>query len=216
MRMILPAEYEMMTWLGRGPQETYADRKTGALIGIYCQEILYVQAGGANMEEIIRMQNNLLLIRRTVGWTAEEFGEKIGVTRQTINNIESGRNKLTKTQYIAMRSVLDAEMAQAPEDTEMLKVLLDVLVDHPKNYSFENRDELLSKANMMAPSILAGTTTRADVSKEWIKAAGVIVGGTALLGPLGLGTGIAAINAWLVKTFASSKKKPTLKEKKDG
>ena len=62
------------------------------------------------MEEIIRMQENLLLIRRTVGWTAEEFGEKIGVTRQTINNIESGRNKLTKTQYIAMRSILDAEM----------------------------------------------------------------------------------------------------------
>lgn len=31
MRMILPAEYEMMTWLGRGPQETYADRKTGAI-----------------------------------------------------------------------------------------------------------------------------------------------------------------------------------------
>ena len=168
------------------------------------------------MEEIIRMQNNLLLFRRTVGWTAEEFGEKIGVTRQTINNIESGRNKLTKTQYIAMRSVLDVEMAQAPEDTEMLKVLLDVLVDHPENYSSENRDELLSKANMMAPSILAGTTTRADVSKEWMKAAGVIVGGTALLGPLGLGMGIAAINAWLVKAFASSEKKPTSKEKKDG
>ena len=35
MRIILPAEYEMMTWLGRGPQETYADRKTGALIGLY-------------------------------------------------------------------------------------------------------------------------------------------------------------------------------------
>lgn len=72
------------------------------------------------MEEIIRMQENLLLIRRTVGWTAEEFGERIGVTRQTINNIESGRNKLTKTQYIAMRSVLDAEIIQAPEDKEVL------------------------------------------------------------------------------------------------
>ena len=35
MRMILPAEYEMMSWLGRGPQENYADRKTGALIGVY-------------------------------------------------------------------------------------------------------------------------------------------------------------------------------------
>ena len=168
------------------------------------------------MEEIVRMQENLLLIRRTVGWTAEEFGEKIGVTRQTINNIESGRNKLTKTQYIAMRSVLDAEMAQAPEETEMLKVLLDVLVDHPEKYSSENRDELLSKANMMAPSILAGTSTRADASKEWIKAAGIIVGGAAIWGPLGLGVGITAMNAWLAKVFASGKKKPISKEKKDG
>ena len=168
------------------------------------------------MEEIIRMQDNLLLIRRTVGWTAEEFGEKIGVTRQTINNIESGRNKLTKTQYIAMRSVLDAETAQALEGTEMLKVLLDVLVDHPENYSSENRDELLSKANMMAPSILTGTTTRADVSKEWMKAAGLILGGTAILGPLGIGAGITAMSSWLVKAFTSGKKKPKSKEKKDG
>ena len=127
------------------------------------------------MDEIIRMQEYLLLIRRTVGWTAEEFGEKIGVTRQTINNIESGRNKLTKTQYIAMRSVLDAEMIQKPDDTEMLKVLLDVLVDHPENYSEDHRNELLAKANMMAPSILAGTSTRADVSKEWMKVAGAVV-----------------------------------------
>lgn len=35
MRMILPAEYEQMSWLGRGPQENYADRKSGALIGLY-------------------------------------------------------------------------------------------------------------------------------------------------------------------------------------
>lgn len=159
------------------------------------------------MEEIIRMQKKLLLIRRAVGWTAEEFGEKIGVTRQTINNLESGRNKLTKTQYIAMRSVLDAEMVQNPEDTEMLKVLLDVLVDHPNNYSEDHCNELLAKANMMTPSILAGTTSRADVSKEWIKVAGAVVGAGVLMGPLGIGTGIAAVNVWLAKSIADSKKK---------
>ena len=97
------------------------------------------------MEEIQRMQDNLLLIRRTVGWTAEEFGEQIGVTRQTINNIESGRNKLTKTQYIAMRSVLDVEIAKHPEETEMLRTLLDMLVDHPENYSKKDYDYLLEK-----------------------------------------------------------------------
>ena len=168
------------------------------------------------MEDIIRMQENLLLIRRTVGWTAEEFGEKIGVTRQTINNIESGRNKLTKTQYIAMRSVLDAEMAQSPDDTEMLKVLLDVFVDHPEKYSDKNRSELLAKANLMAPSILTGTTSRVDVSKEWMKAAGLIVGGAAAFGSLGIGAGIATMNTWLIKAFATGKKNPTSKEKKDG
>ena len=38
-----------------------------------------------------RLQQNLLLIRRCVGWTAIELGEKIGVTRQTINNLEANK-----------------------------------------------------------------------------------------------------------------------------
>lgn len=164
------------------------------------------------MEEISRMQEHLLLIRRTVGWTAEEFGERIGVTRQTINNIESGRNNLTKTQYIAMRSVLDAEMIQAPEDTKMLKVLLDVLVDHPSKYSPQDCENLLAKANLMAPSILAGTTSRANVSKEWMRAAGAVVGAGALMGPIGLGAGLAAVNVWLAKAISDGKKKPKRKE----
>lgn len=35
MRMILPKEYEMMSWLGRGPHENYIDRKMSAPIGLY-------------------------------------------------------------------------------------------------------------------------------------------------------------------------------------
>lgn len=35
MRMILPKEYEVMTWLGRGPHENYSDRKQSAPIGRY-------------------------------------------------------------------------------------------------------------------------------------------------------------------------------------
>ena len=153
------------------------------------------------MEEIIRMQENLLLIRRTVGWTAEEFGDRIGVTRQTINNIESGRSKLTKTQYIAMRSVLDAEMIKAPDETGMLKILLDVLVDNTEKYSKESRNELLAKANLMAPSILAGTASRANVSKEWMSAVAAIIGAGMVLSPLGIGAGIAAVSTWLVKSI---------------
>lgn len=156
------------------------------------------------MNEIERMQKYLLLIRRTVGWSAEEFGERIGVTRQTINNIESGRNKLTKTQYIAMRSVLDAEMAAYPDETEMLRLILDVFVDHPEKYDEKEREELLNQANMMAPSILAGATSRKDVSKALIgSAASLGIALSALAVPL-----VAAIgsSSWITKLITERKK----------
>lgn len=153
------------------------------------------------MNEIERMQKYLLLIRRTVGWTAEEFGERIGVTRQTINNLEAGRNKLNKTQYIAMRSVLDVEISQYPEDTEMLRLILDVFIDHPEKYSDEEKEKLLNKANMITPSILAGTTSRKDVSNELI---GVL--GAAVISSLGAVVAGAA-SEWLIDAIFDKKKR---------
>jgi beta-galactosidase len=35
MQMAIPGEYEMVTWYGRGPHESYWDRKTGAAVGLY-------------------------------------------------------------------------------------------------------------------------------------------------------------------------------------
>ena len=156
------------------------------------------------MLEIQRMQDNLLLIRRAIGWTASEFGEQIGVTRQTINNIESGRNKLTKIQYIAMRSVLDAEIVKHQEETKMVKILLDMLIDHPENYSKADYNELLEKANLMSPSILAGAATRETVSKEWMKTAGAIVAGTMAVGAPIVG---AAVGGWLAKAVMATDKR---------
>jgi beta-galactosidase len=36
MQMAIPSEFGTMTWYGRGPHETYWDRKTGAAVGHYC------------------------------------------------------------------------------------------------------------------------------------------------------------------------------------
>jgi len=33
--LVMPREFDQMSWLGRGPQECYQDRKTGALVGLY-------------------------------------------------------------------------------------------------------------------------------------------------------------------------------------
>lgn len=65
--------------------------------------------------EVERLQDNLALIRKAGGWSAEEFGDMIGVTKQTISNLENKKTPLSKTQYIAIRAVLDYEIAERAE-----------------------------------------------------------------------------------------------------
>jgi len=67
--------------------------------------------------EIEQLQDNLALIRKAGGWSAEEFGDMIGVTKQTISNLENKKTPLSKTQYIAIRAVLDYEIAERKDDT---------------------------------------------------------------------------------------------------
>ena len=127
------------------------------------------------MDEIKHLQKVLLLVRRSVGWTAEEFGERIGVTRQTINNLD---------------------------ETEMLRFILDAFVDHPENYSKDDKEKILSKANLLAPAILAGTSSRKDVSKEWLTVTtsiGVITGAM-VAGLIGIGLGVTS--EWLSKLLS--------------
>ena len=35
MNLVMPREFDQMSWLGRGPHESYMDRKTSALVGLY-------------------------------------------------------------------------------------------------------------------------------------------------------------------------------------
>lgn len=69
--------------------------------------------------DIERLQDNLALIRKAGGWSAEEFGDMIGVTKQTISNLENKKTPLSKTQYIAIRAVLDYEIAERKDDTAL-------------------------------------------------------------------------------------------------
>ncbi|MHC5082471.1 MAG: beta-galactosidase, LacZ type [Planctomycetota bacterium] len=39
MQMEMPGEFSRMTWFGRGPQESYADRKTGYALGLYDENV---------------------------------------------------------------------------------------------------------------------------------------------------------------------------------
>lgn len=81
--------------------------------------------------DITKLQNNLLLIRNAGGWTAEVFGDMIGVTKQTISNLENKKTEMTKTQYIAIRAVLDYEMEENP-NREILKSAVNLALHSDK------------------------------------------------------------------------------------
>jgi transcriptional regulator with XRE-family HTH domain len=141
------------------------------------------------MDEISRLQRHLPLIRSCAGWTAAALGEKLGVKRQTISTIEQGEDKykMTRMQYLAIRKVIDDEIASSGDDTQMLYYVVDALVDHPENYTSDERTEILSKAKLLAPSIVKQPSERASASGAWkaiLAASGVVVS-AALIAILG-------------------------------
>ena len=78
-----------------------------------------------NSLEVNKLQDNLPSLRKLAGWTAEDLGEKVGVTKQTISNLETHRTDMTKIQYIAIRSVLDYKAKTNQNLAQALHLVLD-------------------------------------------------------------------------------------------
>lgn len=141
------------------------------------------------MDEITRLQRHLPLIRSCAGWTAAALGEKLGVKRQTISTIEQGEDKykMTRMQYLAIRKVLDDEIAACRDETQMLCAVLDALVDHPDKYTDDERTEILGNAKLLAPAVVKMPAERKTASNKWktvLMASGVVVS-AALIAILG-------------------------------
>lgn len=119
-------------------------------------------------EYAARLQSNLLLIRRSLGWSAADLGERVGVTRQTINNLESkssGNYRMTKPLYLAIRSVLKEEIEKDPPKTTGLQAILEMLVDNPGDYKEESKEAVRAGSEAMA-AVMEETTVPEKVMTE--------------------------------------------------
>ena len=92
-------------------------------------------------KQINRLQENLSSIRKIAGWTAEVLGNKIGVTKQTISNLENNKTPMNFTQYIAIRSVLDAEIEQNKEN-KVLPQVIAILLDSDNELDNDGYEEI--------------------------------------------------------------------------
>ena len=108
-------------------------------------------------KQIQLLQQNLCSIRKIAGWTAEQLGEKIGVTKQTISNLENSKTPMSLTQYIAIRSIFDYEIESNPENT-VLRQVIEILVDKGAELEEEDYSELRETVDTVAASASNGKT----------------------------------------------------------
>ena len=119
------------------------------------------------------MQDNLCELRKIAGWTAETLAGKLGITKQTISNLENSKVKLSRIQYIAIRAVFECEAATNSKNTTLRKIMRVLFSAVPPIYSTQ-KDKVRTTMISIASISAAGITGLQLYSSA-----------TALLAPLG-------------------------------
>lgn len=68
----------------------------------------------AQRQMIQVFQDSLRQLRQVIGLGVQEFADCLGVTRQTVNNLETGRAIMSPMQYIAIAAVIDNRLRDDP------------------------------------------------------------------------------------------------------
>lgn len=87
---------------------------------------------------IMNMQKKLKFFRQIFGISIISFADMIGVTRQTIYNIENEKTVLTKTQYLAICQVLSSLLANNQDKYAMVKSIWETEYENTFESIFED------------------------------------------------------------------------------
>ena len=105
------------------------------------------------------LQNNLKSIREILSWTSADLGDLIGVTKQTISNLETKNSKLTKLHYIAIRTVVDFEIEKLKSTDSDREKRAEMLLEVLSKAEEENMDfDEISQASQLIVSSKSAAT----------------------------------------------------------
>ena len=141
--------------------------------------------------EIEKLIQSLPSIRKIAGWSSKDLGELIGVTKQTISNIETRKSTMSKTQYIAIRTIIDYEIAEHPEN-ELLGKVVAILLD--------SEDTPEDKQKAKATIEMLNKTSKAAISSGALAGVGALL--AVLANPIvapAIGSAILSSSKWLKK-----------------
>lgn len=164
-----------------------------------------------------KLQKYLPLIRSTAGWTAEELGNKIGVTKQTISNLENQKTRMSKIQYLAIQMVISQKIATTQDDLTLAKVMRLVMdTDEEQIINYDAIPQVIATVEHLDKEIFTPASTSEIQNPVVGTAVGSTVGGIAGamamlgLGPAGIVSAVvlgATITPWLTKALNEDKEK---------
>lgn len=73
---------------------------------------------------IENFQTSMRAIRLLMGYSIIELAEYIGVTRQTINNLETGKSKMSTVQFLSLAAVVDNHIATNGDAYQTIETIL--------------------------------------------------------------------------------------------
>lgn len=173
---------------------------------------------------IKHLQENLGTLRKLFGWTTEELGEKVGVTKQTISNLENEKTKMTKTQYIATRMVMETEAKMRPEEEQrILLQAIHTLVDEDTELSKEEREKQINQIKVASTAIAGGMGIAAAVAAVGLlipaapiaTAAFIATSSTSAASTVAGSALVGGATGWMVNLLSNKSKKKKKKGKDD-
>lgn len=159
-------------------------------------------------KEIAKLQNNLQAIRKIAGWTTEELGDQIGVTKQTISNLENRKTTMTKTQYIALRTVIDYEIATNTDNTALGQVV-NVLLNSDEEDDIAETTEtktIEKKEYEKAVKTITATANAKDKRKKALSAGAMAAVSSTIMAMAANPQIIGLTTEWMSKIITGSKK----------
>ncbi|QUA52178.1 helix-turn-helix transcriptional regulator [Aristaeella lactis] len=92
--------------------------------------------------EIRRFQRNLNTFRKLAGWTAEELGKKVGLTKQSIHNLETNSVRLSPGYYVSLRTAFEDEADKRNDNGDVvLRQALDILLNQEETEEYIDTEE---------------------------------------------------------------------------
>ena len=123
------------------------------------------------MPEIERMQENLKLLRSSLGWTGKDLAAKLGVSAQLIYHIENNMQYMSRMMYLAIRKLVYDEIETHEDDTHMAIFIMRYIVEGSSLFdSDDEKEQALTLIRLLTPACLKTGIRRKRVSDAFILA----------------------------------------------